>query len=146
MSARPRLKKTRVVVPPLTAASYRLLPITPGKGRKRRNEVRVLLPNGIAMTQQRALPRLPGQVGFQGDRSVSLEDLHRAAEDSQLPMAPCEDGTDSLLMWPTLLHLQSIARNAEGNGSVGQRRSYHLFFLIISNSSARLGLYVMRFC
>lgn len=92
MSARPRLKKTRVVVPPLTAASYRLLPITPGKGRKRRNEVRVLLPNGIAMTQRRALPRLPGQVGFQGDRSVSLEDLHRAAEDSQLPMAPCEDG------------------------------------------------------
>lgn len=92
MSARPRLKKKRAVVPTPTTASYRLVPVTPGKGRKRANEVRVLLPNGVTMTQHRALPRLPGQVGFQGDLPVSLEDIHRAVEESQMPVTPYDDG------------------------------------------------------
>lgn len=90
MSSRPRLKKRTTVVPTPTTASYRLVPILPGKGRKRVNEVRVLLPNGIAMTQGPALPRLPGQVGFRGDLPVSLEGLQRAAEESQLPVTPLE--------------------------------------------------------
>lgn len=92
MSARPRLKKQRTVVPTPTTSLYRLVPITPGKHSKRANGVRVLLPNGVVMTQRGALPRLPGQVGFRGDLPVSLEDLQRAAEESQLPVAPYEDG------------------------------------------------------
>lgn len=90
MSPQPHLKKRITVVPMPTIASYRLVPTLPGKGRKRVNKMRVVLPNGVTMTQGPALPWLPGQVGFRGDCPVSLEDLQRAAEESQLPVIPME--------------------------------------------------------
>lgn len=92
MSSRPCLKKRTTVVTTPTTASYQLVPLLPGKGCKQVNEVRVVLPNGITMTQEPALPRLPGQVGFRGDLPVSLEGLQHAAEKSHLPVTPMEGG------------------------------------------------------
>lgn len=88
MSVCPRLKKQQKQLPRLTAASYRLTPVvTSTAGRKRRNEPLVLLPNGIALTQNPAIPRLPGQVGLHGDRPVTLEDFAHAAEQIEVPVS-----------------------------------------------------------
>lgn len=93
MSVRPRLKREQKHLPMPTAASYRLTPmVTPkGKGRKRGNEALVLLPNGITLTQNPAIPRLPGQVGFRGDRPVNLEDFALAAQESEMPVPPMSE-------------------------------------------------------
>lgn len=92
MSTHPCLKKRTTVISTPTVASYRLIPTLPRKGHKWADEVRVMLPNGIAMTQQPSLPRLPGQVGFRGDLPVSLEDIHHAAEEEHLPVPPFDGG------------------------------------------------------
>lgn len=81
MSTRPRLKKRRNALPIPTVASYRLMPATSAIRRNRISDVRVVLPNGVTMTQNRGLPRLPGQVGFRGDLPVTLDNVSRAAEE-----------------------------------------------------------------
>ncbi|KAJ3833055.1 hypothetical protein F5878DRAFT_507220, partial [Lentinula raphanica] len=48
----------------------------------------IIFPNGVTLRQKNTLPRLPGQVGFRGDRPVKPEDLNRAAEEICLPLPP----------------------------------------------------------
>lgn len=80
MSLRPRLKKTQPRPPALTPAAYRLIPVETPTSRNRpkyhnHNNGLVILPNGVTLTQNPALPRLPGQIGLRGERPVDLDDI-----------------------------------------------------------------------
>ncbi|KAF9059886.1 hypothetical protein BDP27DRAFT_1430736 [Rhodocollybia butyracea] len=78
MSLLPLLKNPQRP-PPLTAEAYRLTLVQAPTTRKRsrrnhnHNEL-VILPNGRTLTQNPALPRLPGQIGLRGERPVNLEE------------------------------------------------------------------------
>ncbi|KAJ3825201.1 hypothetical protein F5880DRAFT_1478695 [Lentinula raphanica] len=89
MSVRPRINRNRKRQPTLTASSYRLTAVAPSAtgSRTPKNETRIIFPNGVTLKQKNTLPRLPGQVGFRGDRPVNQEDLDRAAEENNLPIA-----------------------------------------------------------
>jgi hypothetical protein len=91
MSLRPRLKKIHQRPEPLTAAAYRLIPVETPATRQRpkdHNNALVILPNGLTLTQNPALPRLPGQVGLRGERQVNLDDIALAEADSGAPLPP----------------------------------------------------------
>jgi hypothetical protein len=93
MSLRPRLKKNQPRPPALTAAAYRLTPVaTPGTQRRNSDKPLVILPNGRMLTQNPALPRLPGQVGLRGERPVNLDDIAGAGTERRLllPAGPGE--------------------------------------------------------
>ena len=95
MSVRPRLKKSQRALPTPTVDSYRLTPVATsatGNARRQKQGALVLLPNGVTLTQNPALPRLPGQFGLRGDRPVNLEDFASAAEESERPVTPLEGG------------------------------------------------------
>ncbi|KAE9384670.1 hypothetical protein BT96DRAFT_950393 [Gymnopus androsaceus JB14] len=46
----------------------------------------MVLGNGVILSQNPALPRLPGQVGLQGNRPVDFEDIDRAGEEYEMPV------------------------------------------------------------
>lgn len=87
MSVRPRIRKNHLSLPQPTANSYELhLTETTNKRQKRGEVPRVVLGNGVILSQNPALPRLPGQVGLQGDRPVDFEDIDRAGEEYEMPV------------------------------------------------------------
>ena len=86
MSVRPRLKKTPSLLPRPTATSYQLMPVN-SRSNQRRNAL-VVLSNGVELTQNPALPRLPGQIGLRGDCPIAWEDIDRVGPESRLPVAP----------------------------------------------------------
>lgn len=96
MSVRPRLKKHQKALPTPNVGSYRLTPAstssTQRSRRQQQHRALVLLPNGVKLTQNPALPRLPGQVGLHGDRPVDLQDFTSAAKESERPTTPPEGG------------------------------------------------------
>lgn len=71
-SVRPRIRKRQQTLPAPTAASYRLTPLSTRQTQRSGSvqQALVFLPNGKRLTQNPALPRLPGQVGLRGDRPV----------------------------------------------------------------------------
>ena len=86
MSLRPRLKKTQTLSSRPTAASYQLTPITL-QSQHHRNAL-VVLPNSIELTQNSALPPLPGQIGLCRDGPVARDDLDCVEADSAPPVIP----------------------------------------------------------
>jgi hypothetical protein len=82
MPIRPKLKKVVIPLPAPSAQSYRLRPIqNPTARRRKKPDVPlVVLPNGEMLTQTPGLPRLPGQVGFTGNRPVTLDDIIHAGD------------------------------------------------------------------
>lgn len=105
MSVRPRIKKHQTHVPRPTAQAYQLRPTEPSsatnKRLKQREEPRLVLPNGIVLTQNIALPRVPGQVGIQGDRPVDLENVAFAAEEHEMAMGPVTEGHVDIADFPS---------------------------------------------
>lgn len=85
MGTRPKLKKIPAPHPTPTGSSYRLRPIdaTP-KRRKKADDPLIVLPNRRLLTQNPMLPRLPGQLGFTGDKPVTEEEISRAGEVNQI--------------------------------------------------------------
>lgn len=83
---RPKLTKAAHSRPKLTTATYQLRRIKdPTTRRPRKADVPlVMLPNGVRLTQHPGLPRLPGQVGFAGERPVTEDEIARAADDNHL--------------------------------------------------------------
>lgn len=115
MSVRPRLKKYQKTHPVTTAASYRLTPVATSATRStRRREpgALLLMPNGVRLTQNPALPRLPGQVGLRGDRPVDIEDFASFAQEKEKPVSPSENGyfdsVDSLPPSPSKHRLKRL--------------------------------------
>jgi hypothetical protein len=91
MSLRPRLKKNPSRTPATTAEAYRLRPVKKPNDRRQPKDYDnglVILPNGRKLTQNPALPRLPGQVGLRGERPVDFDDIARAGEDLAVPLPP----------------------------------------------------------
>ncbi|KAF9070217.1 hypothetical protein BDP27DRAFT_1382877 [Rhodocollybia butyracea] len=89
MSLCPRLKKNQPRPPTPTAAGYRFTPVAAPNSRKwpkHPNNGLVILPNGRMLTQNPALPRLPGQVRLQGKHPVNLADIAGAGTENQVPL------------------------------------------------------------
>lgn len=86
MAIRPKLKKVVAPLPTPSAESYRLRPILdPTAKRRNKSDVPlVVFPNGEILTQNSTLARLPGQVGFMGDRPVTLDDIAHAVDSADV--------------------------------------------------------------
>lgn len=95
MSVRPRLKKYQNNRSVPTASSYRLTPVVTSatrNSRRREQGALVLMPNGVRLTQNPALPRLPGQVGLRSNRPVDIEDFASFPQERERPVSPPENG------------------------------------------------------
>lgn len=104
MSVRPHSKKHQPYLPWPTAQAYQFRPTEPSSTNKRQKqgeEPRLVLPNGVILTQNIALPRLPGQVGIQGDRPVDLENVAFAEEENEMAIRPVTDGHVDIADFPS---------------------------------------------
>lgn len=79
-----------------TASSYHLmLVITSRKSCHQEQGALLLLPNGVRLTQNPALPWLLGQVGLRSNHPVDIEDFTSVAQEKETCLAPWK-----WIFWP----------------------------------------------